>query len=89
MTTYKQTVRAVQDSLKHSLIMLKSDPNFQEFIKLMEDGRDAFYRQACQTGISQKDQDKLLGAANFADQTVQNATITLTGHGSRNTSDYS
>jgi len=86
--TYNQSVKDFQKTIKHSLIMLQSDPYFKEFLQLMEDGMMTFYRQSAQTGLSKTDQDKLLGAASFADQTLQNARISTkfnNGNGTRNT----
>ncbi len=57
--------------------MLQSDPHFKQFLEVMEEGRNGFYRQASQVGISQKDQDKLLGAAFFADQTISQARLII------------
>jgi len=71
---YRRTLKETQTQLKDALMKLQVNPEFEVFLDLMREGRDRFYREACQPGITQKDQDKFLGAAEFADQTITNAT---------------
>lgn len=77
MKTFTQGMKDFQKNLRHSLIMLRGDPHFQEFVQVMREGRDSFWRQASGVGVSQKDQDKCLGAASALDQTVSQIELII------------
>lgn len=83
--SYKKSIEKFQLSITHAVIMLQSDPHFQTFVQLIEQGREAMVRDICMEGINQKDIDRLRGAIYFADEIIRNTKVnTNNGNGTHN-----
>jgi len=64
---YIKTLRQQEKNLQLTLEKLKSNDDFQEFKRLIHNGREDFIRLATQIDTDQKAQDKCLGAVAMAD----------------------